>query len=448
MSAGDTHNAAIAVQEANRDHGLTRGIGLFAFTFAIINAVVGAGIFSLPADMARAAGPQALIAYLICAVATGAVVLCCAEAGSRVPTSGGMYGYAEAAFGPLAGFVGGVLYWIGAVLAAGGIAAALADSFSPYIALPTAIARAIVIVGVLVGFGVINSIGVKAASRIIGLATALKLLPLLLFVGVGLFHIEPAKLHESVAVDPNGIGRAVILAIFAFQGIETPLGASGEVANPARNLPRALFISMLAITALYVAIQVASQGLLGGALATSTTPLADGLARVDPRLGLLMLAAAAISRSVWLGSDSLGAPRILFAFARDGFLPSVLGKVSARGKAPVVAIFTHAVIAMALALTGTFEQLAVLSALTTVGLYVLASAAAWRLRRDKIALAGEPLNLKGLTVWVAVSIVTMSAVIALAKPIEIAAFFATIVVLVAIYFLMKLLRRKKSSPAV
>ncbi len=441
MSAGDTHNAAIAVQEANRDRGLTRGIGLFAFTFAIINAVVGAGIFSLPADMARAAGPQALIAYLICAVATGAVVLCCAEAGSRVPTSGGMYGYAEAAFGPLAGFVGGVLYWLGAVLAAGGIAAALGESFSAQIpGIPHAVARAVVIIVVLLAVAVINTLGVKAASRIIGVATALKLIPLLLFVGIGLFYLDPAKLHATSAVDPSGVGRAVILAMFAFQGMETPLGASGEVANPARNLPRALIISMLAITALYVAIQVASQGLLGGALATSTTPLADGLARVDPRLGLLMLAAAAISRTVWLGSDSLGAPRILFAFARDGFLPSVLGKVSARGKAPVVAIFTHAVIAMALALTGTFEQLAVLSALTTVGLYILASAAAWRLRRDKIALAGEPLNLKGLTVWVAVSIVTMSAVIALAKPIEIAAFFATIVVLVAIYFLMKLLR--------
>jgi basic amino acid/polyamine antiporter, APA family len=437
--------AKVAAQENHRDRGLTRGIGLFAFTFAIINAVIGAGIFSTPASMAHAAGSYALVAYLVCALAMAAVVLCCAEAGSRVPTSGGMYGYVDAAFGPMWGFVAGVLYWLGAVLAAGGIAAALADSFSPYIALPTAVARAIVIIGVLVGFGVINSIGVKAASRIIGLATALKLLPLLLFVGVGLFHIEPAKLHESVAVDPNGIGRAVILAIFAFQGIETPLGASGEVANPTRNLPRALFLSMFTVTALYVAIQVVSQGLLGAALATSTTPLADAFARIDPRLGLLMLAAATISRMVWLGSDTLGSPRTLFAFGRDGFLPSVFGKVT-RGGVPLVATFTHVVIAIALALTGTFEKLAVLSALPTVGLYILACAAAWRLSRQNIALAGEPFRLKGLTIWVVIGILSMAAVIALAQPDEILAFFATVVGSIAIYFVMKPFRRKNSSP--
>ncbi|HEY3812680.1 MAG TPA: APC family permease [Caulobacteraceae bacterium] len=429
----------VAAQERHRDRGLTRGIGLFAFTFAIINAVIGAGIFSTPASMAHAAGSNALLAYLVCAFAMGAVVLCCAEAGSRVPTSGGMYGYVDAAFGPLWGFVAGVLYWLGAVLAAGGIAAALADSFAPYIALPTQAARAIVICGVLLGFTLINAIGVKAASRIIGLATALKLLPLLLFVGVGLFHIEPAKLHESGAVDPNGIGRAIILAIFAFQGIETPLGASGEVANPARNLPRALFLSMLSVTALYVAIQVVSQGLLGAALASSTTPLADAFARIDPRLGLVMLAAATVSRMVWLGSDTLGSPRTLFAFGRDGFLPSFFGQVT-KGGVPLVATLTHVVIAIALALTGTFEKLAVLSALPTVLLYIMACAAAWRLSRNNIALAGEPFRLKGLTVWVAIGILSMAAVIALAKPDEMIALLATVIVTIALYFVMKLFR--------
>src|SRR6201999_1065469 len=94
---------------AARDEGLDRGIGTYALATATVNAVIGAGIFSLPAGMARAAGPDALIAYLVCAAAMAAVVLCFAEAGSRVPTSGGPSGTVEAAFGPLAGFVSGVL---------------------------------------------------------------------------------------------------------------------------------------------------------------------------------------------------------------------------------------------------------------------------------------------------------------------------------------------------
>ncbi len=444
---GPGPNAAVAAEETHRDHGLTRGIGLFGFTFAIINAVVGAGIFSAPSSMAHAAGPYAIIAYFICALAMGAVVMCCAEAGSRVPTSGGMYGYVDAAFGPLAGFVAGVMFWLSAVLAAGGIAAALADSIGKFIpGVSPATARAGIIVIVLLGMAVINSISVKFASRIIGLATALKLLPLLLFVGVGGLHLDPAKLHAGGAFDPSGIGRAVILALFAFQGMETPLSASGEVANPSRNLPRALFLSMFIVTALYVAIQVVSQGLLGADLAASTTPLADGLARVDPRLGAVMLIAAVASRTVWLGSDSLGAPRTLFAFARDGLLPSVLGKVSKKGRAPVAAIFTHAFIAIALALTGTFEKLAVLSVLADVGLYVLACAAAWKLRRADVALAGTPIRLKGLTVWAIIGITSMLAVIALAKPDEIFFFFATVIGLCALYPLMRLLFGRKTAP--
>ncbi len=118
---------------AARDEGLRRGIGTFGLAAATVNAVIGAGIFSLPAGMARAAGPYALIAYLLCALAMAAVVLCFAEAGSRVPTSGGPYGYVEAAFGPLPAFVMGVLLWLSAVLASGGIAAGLADALARFV---------------------------------------------------------------------------------------------------------------------------------------------------------------------------------------------------------------------------------------------------------------------------------------------------------------------------
>src|ERR1044072_7888217 len=107
MARGATND--VIQRESSRDRGLSRGSGPVALAPPIVNIVVGAGIFSLPAGMAKAAGPYALVAYLVCALVMGAVVLCCAEAGSRVPTSGGLYGYVDAAFGPLAGFVAGVL---------------------------------------------------------------------------------------------------------------------------------------------------------------------------------------------------------------------------------------------------------------------------------------------------------------------------------------------------
>src|SRR6478609_7121758 len=120
--------ADITAEEVERDKGLVRGVGTTAFTFAIVNGVVGAGIFALPSAMAASAGDKAYWAYFVCALVMGAVVLCFAESGSRVPTSGGAYGTVEAALGPMAGFLTGAFIWLSSVLACGGVAAALCDA--------------------------------------------------------------------------------------------------------------------------------------------------------------------------------------------------------------------------------------------------------------------------------------------------------------------------------
>ena len=199
---------------------------------------------------------------------------------------------------------------------------------------------------------------------------------------------------------------------------------------------------MAFVTLLYVAIQVAAQGLLGAGLGSSHDPLADALATVDPRLGLLMLVGAAISRGGWIGSDLLGAPRVLFAFARDGFLPSALGRVSARG-VPAPAILTHAAIAVLLAVTGTFEQLAVLSVLATSALYIAGCAAAWRLRRREVALAGAALRMPALGLWVAIGIASMAAVIVLAEWAEIGGLIAAVLASMLLFALTAAARRAR-----
>ncbi len=419
---------------AGRDAGLARGIGAFGLAAAIVNVVVGAGIFTLPAGMARAAGPWALVAYLLCAVAMAAVVLCFAEAGSRVPTSGGTYGYVEAAFGPQAGFVAGVLLWLSCVLAAGGIASAFADAvgrMAPALAGPGG--HAALIVAALGTLTLANLAGVRVASRLVAATTVVKLVPLGVFVLVGLFFVRAPALHEGAAPDAAGIGRAVLLSLFAFQGMETALGASGEVADPARTLPRALIGAMAFVAGFYVAIQLVAQGLLGGALAAAPTPLADAMATIDPRLGLLLVVGTAVSMGGWLGSDLLGAPRVLFAFARDGFLPRWLGGVSARAQVPAPAILTHAVIAAGLAITGTFETLVVLSVLSACALYLGGCAAAWVLRRREVALAGVPLRLPALEAWAVTGCGSMAAVILLARWDEIAALAGEIAASCLIY---------------
>jgi amino acid transporter len=216
-----------------------------------------------------------------------------------------------------------------------------------------------------------------------------------------------------------GLGRALILALFAFSGMETPLSASGEVAQPARTIPRALAMAMLSMALLYIAIQVIAQGILGDALAQSTVPLADAMARVSPGLRLLMLVGAAVSMFGWIGSDILGSPRVLFAFARDGMLPRALARVHERSHAPHVAILCYAAIAIGLALSGTFAELAVLSMLAAAPLYSGACMAAWWLARRGVAVAGTPLNFRWLGAAATIGVASMLILIALASRAEI-----------------------------
>ncbi len=437
---------------------MLRAVGSWGLAVSVINVVVGAGIFVLPAALASSLGSYAPLAFLACAVAVGAVALCLAEGGSRVPTSGGIYGYVSEAFGPLVGYVAGTLLWVGDILACGGIVAALAAVGASVVPSSLAAAtRTVLIVGVPSAIALINIGGVARGTRLIGLATVLKLLPLLVFVLAGAavllagHTLHPtagavlpagAALHSAA---PHRIGRGLILGIFAFMGMETSLAASGEVRDPARTIPRALGAAMLSVTVLYVAIQLVAQTLLGASLATSSVPLADAMARIHPALRALMLAGAAVSMFGWLGTDILGTPRMLFAFARDGLMPRVLGRVHARTHVPHVAILTYAAVAIVLALSGTFAELAVLSSLATAALYITGCAAAWWLRHRHIAQTGAPLNFRGLGIAALVAIGCMLATIALASRAEIVGLAVLVLGSGAIWAAMRLSRPR--SPA-
>jgi amino acid transporter len=131
-----------------------------------------------------------------------------------------------------------------------------------------------------------------------------------------------------------------------------------------------------------------------------------------------MLAGTAISMLGFLASDLLASPRVLFALARDGLLPRVLGRLHPRTHVPHVAILLYATLAAVLALSGTFVELAVLSSLVTAALYILGCAAAWRLRQQEVALAGPPLALHALGPVALAGMASMLALIALASRAE------------------------------
>ncbi len=434
------------MEASHRDAGLLRAVGPWTLAASTVCNTVGSAIFVVPAALAASVGIYAPLVLLVCALAVGAVAVCFAEGGSRVATSGGCYGYVEAAFGPLAGSVAGWLAWLGNILACGGVAAAVADVVVSLLPAPNrAPAHVLVIIAVITAIAWVNLGGVARGMKLVSASTLLKLLPLAVFVLVGVTAIDGSHYTQTVALSTTGLGRALILAVFAYNGMETSLAASGEVANPSRNIPRALMLAMVLVTVLYVSVQLVAQGLLGPALATSTVPLADAMARISPALRLLMLAGAAVSMFGLMSIELLGGPRFLFAFARDGLLPAVLGRVHPRTHVPHVAIVCHALIAIVLALTGTFAELAVLSTLAVAVLYASASVAAWQLARRGVAEAGTPLNFRWLGAAMTVAVVSMALLVALASRIEIIGLAAAIAASVVCYLVSRAMRRPIST---
>ena len=126
---------------------LIRAVGSWALAASIFNVTVGGGIFVLPALASKLLGAAAPLAYVVCAVAIGLIVLCFAEAGSRISRTGGPYAYVEVVFGPYAGFLAGVLLWLMGTLAMAGVTTMFAANVGGFVpALGSGVGRALVIV--------------------------------------------------------------------------------------------------------------------------------------------------------------------------------------------------------------------------------------------------------------------------------------------------------------
>jgi amino acid transporter len=381
------------------DAGLVRAIGARQLTASIVNVTIGAGIFVLPAVASAGLGGAAPIAYIVCAVLMALIVCCFAAAGSRVSLTGGVYAYVEVAFGPFVGFLAGVLYFLMATFAVASVSSAFAGSVGalwPAAAPPAA--RAILIAALFAILATVNVRGVKPGVRLVEVMTVAKLLPLLILVVVGIWRIDPAYLRWPGMPAPAAIGQTAIVLIFAFVGLEIALVPSGEVRDPARTVPRALF-SALAITAtLYLLIQTVAQGLLGPSMATfSNAPLAEAASRVLGQGGrLLVLLGATVSMFGYVSGDMLGSPRTLFAFARDGVLPAAVARVHPRFHTPYIAILVYACSVATVSISSSFTQLAVLANVAALTLYLMCVAASYELqRRDVRAGGGIPFAVPG-----------------------------------------------------
>ena len=390
------------------DSRLVRAIGVWGLAAGIVNVTVGGGIFRLPAGVAGSLGAAAPLAYLVCTIAMALIVICFADAGSRVSMTGGPYAYVETAFGPFVGFLAGVLLWVGMTLALSAVSSFFADSL---LALAPSIGQTgkrVLLVLTLVALAAANARGVRGVTRLNAVATVAKLLPLLLLIIVGAFAMRSENLAVTTAPTGAGVARASLLLLFAFLGVESALVPSGEVKEPARTVPLAIFLAMAVVAVLYVAVQVVAQGLLGSALAGDPTPLASAAAvAMGPAGRTLILVGSVVSMFGYVSGMTLAVPRMLFAFGRDGFLPAPLAAVHPVWRTPHVAIAVQTAIVVVFSLFGIFEVLAVAANVTMLIVYAACCFAAMRLRRLGVQGGGTPFRVPGTRVapWLALGVI-------------------------------------------
>jgi APA family basic amino acid/polyamine antiporter len=376
------------MMRASGEAGLVRALGVWGLAASIVNITIGGGIFRAPGttEVSGRLGAAAPLAYLTCAVAMMFVVLCFAEAGSRVALTGGPYAYVERAFGGFAGFVVGWQLWLTGTIASAAVATIFADAFQrlvPSLAGTTGRAGILTIV-----FGIvttINVLGVKFGVRLNMASTIAKLVPLALLIVVGLAHLNPSYLEWQAAPAPSDLTRSSVFLIFAFAGIEVAMTPSGEVRDPARTVPRAVVLALASVTVVYVLVQIVAQGLLGPSLAGRGAPLVDAAAIAMGPFGAAVLGVGVVlSTFGYLCGAVLAVPRALFAFGRDRILPAALASVHPRFHSPWIAIIVQGVLTLILALSSGFEPLVILANVAVLAVYLGCAAAAWQLRRKGI----------------------------------------------------------------
>lgn len=398
----------IEIQQAERvDHQLIRGIGVPALAANIVNSTIGAGIFVLPAAVAKILGPAAPLAFVCCAVAMVLFVTCFAIAGSRVSLTGGLYAYVEVAFGRYVGFLAGILYGITAISAVAGVGNVLVDSLRdviPQLANPAI--RISLMFAVYFLLVVFNVRGVRTGAGAVAVITVTKLLPIILFIAAGLMFVKAPNLSLPAWPSSTDLGNSVLLLLFAFVGIEVALIPSGEVRDPPRTVPRAIYLALVVTTTIYLLIQVTAQGTLGTDLAKyDKAPLAQAATTFLGHTGyMILIIGAAASAFGFVASDILSSPRMLFALGRDGVLPSWFAHVHPRYRSPNVAIVTYSTLAFILSVCSSFEQLAVLSNVAVLLMYLLCLAGVWPLLRRPVPVNVRPLIFPGMQIVPALAI--------------------------------------------
>jgi APA family basic amino acid/polyamine antiporter len=343
---------------------LARRLGAFDATMIVMGGIIGSGIFINPYVVAR----QVHSAPLILGVwAAGGVIALLgafvyAELAAILPEAGGQYAYLREAFHPSVAFLYG---WTLLLIVQSGGMAAVAVTFARYTIELTSIhiPEWLIATSTLLVLTLINCLGVRSGSNTQSALMLLKLLAIAMLLGAGFAFMGHSRLTMRPLIDGGHLlvrlAAAMTPVMFAYGGWQTATFMSGELKRPARDLAIGLVGGVIGVIAIYVGVNVVCLLVLGtGGLAATTTPASAVMRLVFGDRGAQWIALGiAISTLGFLSQGMLTAPRVYYAMANDGVFFKAVARVNEKTRVPVAAIALQGAAAIAIALSGTYEQI-------------------------------------------------------------------------------------------
>jgi APA family basic amino acid/polyamine antiporter len=383
-----------------RDDGLKKVLGPFDLVLMGIGAIVGTGIFVLTGTGALTAGPALMLSFVIAALACGLAALCYAEFASAIPVSGSIYTYCYATLGEIVAWMIGWDMLLEYGLATSAVSVGWSGYFQSLLAgfglrLPAALTAApgalpgvttvinLPALLIMLAITALVAYGVRESARINNLMVAIKIGVVLLFIAVGLWHVEPANWRPFAPFGAVGVFNAAALVFFAFIGFDAVTSAAEEVRNPRHDLPIGIIGSLAVCTVLYVTMAAIMTGIVPFqqfAGVDHPVSLALQLAGQNWVAGFVDLGAIVGMTTVILVM-TYGQTRIIFAMSRDGLLPERLSKVHPVHATPHFATWTVGFVFSAIAAFVPLNVLAELINIGTLAAFTLISVSVLVLRR-------------------------------------------------------------------
>ena len=323
-------------------HDLDRSLGLFPTMMISMGAMIGSGIFVLPALGYKKAGPAVVLAYVLAGLVVLPAALSKAEMATAMPESGGTYLYIDRALGPLFGTIAGIGAWFSLVFKSSFALVGL----GAYLLLFAPLSQGAVVY-VALGLGALvvalNVSGTKMSGQIQAVIVSLVVAGLLGYVVNAGFVVDTARYTPFTTDGSGGIVTAAAFVFVSYAGVTKVASVAEEVKAPGKNLPRAMLGSMGIMTVLYVAVVGAVVGLsdpevltTGGPGGTaSLTPMADGAGALFGGLGVVVVSViAVVALTSMANAGVLSSSRFPLAMSRDDLLPPALRTIDRRFKTP------------------------------------------------------------------------------------------------------------------